>query len=196
MNQKFSLNTQEKNSCSVLWASLVNAQESVTRKEMEMQVFSGIARKMAGVAAALMIIAGAATVPASAKAYAYHGHWVTSAQLLDGEYVTKAQTEFNDGSILALVVTRNEVRIRLQDMSWNLSPGNEVRFRISVDGDGFKGVAEAVNRHEYEARDLTIDFLKQLVEGDQAIVEIDGTRWTTNLHGLKAALADALRRFG
>ena len=134
--------------------------------------------------------------PAQARAISSHGYWIATQQKLNGEWVTTAQTEYEDGAIAAVVLSREGVRFRFQDKkSWDLQQGRTVSIRIWIDGDGYKGTATAINDSEYESNDLSVEFLKALVEGKTARAEIDGSTWTLKLRGLRETLGDAYQRF-
>jgi hypothetical protein len=161
-----------------------------------MTEFSITRRSMTKLGLAVLTATICAGVPAHARAFASHGYWVASQQRLDGEWVTTAQAEFKDGAIAAIVLSSRGIRFRFQDKeNWDLLPGQKAVARIWVDGDGYKGTAEAVNRSEYQTGDLALEFLKTLIQGDVARVELDGTTWTLDLGGLKETLRDALRRY-
>jgi hypothetical protein len=149
-----------------------------------------------GVLAVFAATLFAGAVPAHAKAVGSHGYWIASQQKLNGEWVTTAQTEYGDGAIAALVIScRAGIKFRFQDKKgWDLRQGRSVPIRIYIDGDGYKGTAEAVNDSEYETRDLSVDFLKALIEGEIARAELDGSTWTLKLRGLKDTLRDAWQR--
>jgi hypothetical protein len=159
---------------------------------MDMSVVSKSILKLAGFGLAAAI---AFSVPASAKTVAEHGYWSTSEQVLDGSVATMARTEIDDGSIAAFILTRNEIRFRAQDDGWSLRAGQTTQIRITVDGEVYRGTATAVNDTEFETSDLSVEFLKKLINSREAVVEVGGDSWRLNLNGLAASLGDAITRY-
>lgn len=157
-----------------------------------MTVLSKAILKLAGIGLAAAIAFG---VPASAKTVATHGYWSTSEQMLDGSMATMARTEIDDGSIAAFILTDNEIRFRAQDEGWSLRAGQKTQILITIDGEVYRGTATAVNDTEFETSDLSLEFLKQLINGHEAIVEVAGDRWRLSLNGLAPSLNDAIRRY-
>ncbi len=149
-----------------------------------------------GVFAVLTATLCAGVAPAHARALASHGYWIASHQRLNGECVTTAQTEYKDGAIAAVVISRAGVQFRFQDKNgFNLERGQTASIRIWIDGDGYKGTATAINDSEYQTSDLSTEFLKELIAGNSARVELDGSKWTLKLRGLKESLGDAWRYY-
>ena len=88
------------------------------------------------------------------------------------------------------------VQFRFQDKNgFNLERGQTASIRIWIDGDGYKGTATAINDSEYQTSDLSTEFLKELIAGNSARVELDGSKWTLKLRGLKESLGDAWRYY-
>jgi hypothetical protein len=134
---------------------------------------------------------GCSSASAEVETISRCGYWDAFAGALDRSAVTGAATKLTDGSLASIIISQDNVSLRLSGRAWNLNAGDLARIRIVVGNESYRGKARAVNDSEFEVSELPKDFLQALIVGRTAIIEINDVRWLLNLKGLSSCLKDA-----
>ena len=121
--------------------------------------------------------------------------WEAFRGTLDGQTAAGVTTKMSDGSLVSVIVTSEDISLRLSGRHWDLETGDDARIRIVVDGNGFRGKAHAVNDQEFEVSNLPNDFLESLIDGREAYIEINGVRWRLDLNGLTRCLKSSVEPY-
>jgi hypothetical protein len=119
-----------------------------------------------------------------------HDYWEAVACVLDGDIVTGALTHL-DSSLAAILIKSDDVTLRLSG-HWDLDPGDLARIRIVVDDSVYRGRARAINDSEYEIQNLSLKFVKAMIDARTAVIHIGRARWTLTLYGVTASLKQAI----
>jgi hypothetical protein len=149
---------------------------------------------MARHAAAILLASaiGCSSALAEVETISKCSYWDAFAGALDGRIVTGAATTLTDGSLAAIVISQDNISLRLYGRAWGLDAGDLTRIRIVAGNTSYRGKARAINDSEFEVADLPKDFLQALIISRTAFIEINSVRWLLNLEGLSSCLKDAV----
>jgi hypothetical protein len=164
-----------------------------------MITFINLARRFAASLVAAQLAFGAVSTtalvsaaPANAAVFAQHGFWQGIAAS-DG---FGARTSVGDVGTAAFIVKGSRLSIVLVDDAWSLNVGVEVPVTVTIDGEVLSGTAVATDEHTVEMSDVRMSVLKQFVDDDMAVVNVNNDIvWTLNLYGFTAAMTDALNAY-
>jgi hypothetical protein len=137
--------------------------------------------------------AGAFTY-ANYHGYATHSYWQGFSVDVDGSPAVGVITRMEGGgSSIALLVRGRHVALVMDNDNWHLVSGAERRVEI-VFGNGrtFTGVGTATSQTEIVVGGDRDEFVRQLMASREVEIVVNGTRYTVDLTGFTASLADAL----
>ena len=116
----------------------------------------------------------------------------------DGETWRGATTKMRKGGTTVLVVDGDTVSLILTNPAWDLKVDRRPPASVKVDGESFVGNAVVTHRDIIEISNISMKVIKSLADGAEAVVDIDDGDivWTLDLHGLSAAMLEALKGYG
>jgi hypothetical protein len=150
---------------------------------------------IAGLALAL---SAAALTPANAFNYlnfqriAQHDYWASFSVKVDGAPGTGAVTTMKDGSSIAVLFVKKHAFFITDDDNWRLAPNTPISVHLVLDGVPFEASGLALSSKEVGVGAEDQSFIKRLTTANEAVVEVNGRRWTLHLKGLNASLSEAL----
>ena len=164
---------------------------------------SSIVRRLAVGLAAASLMLGTVSAPASAEAsgkttiLAVHGVWKSFSSRSNRKTLLGIMTKMNKGGTTAIVTDGDTVSLILTDPSWNLKVNRRVPVRVTVDGHTLTGTAVVTSSDMIEMEDLTSNAVKELADGDEAVIDVNegDIVWTLNLNGFTAAMGDIARLY-
>jgi hypothetical protein len=134
-------------------------------------------------------LAGHAPVNA-AEAIGQHGYWTAVSDTGTGEggdTVCGVRTQMTNGAELRLVRVGQEVHLIAYDPTWTMPADGETRVAITIDGEVYRGRAEAADANTLVVRNLTPDFLEEFMNGMKMEADFGGAHWTVSLIGSSRA---------
>jgi hypothetical protein len=126
--------------------------------------------------------------PADAAVLLQHGFWqgITAA----GGF--GAMTSLSDGGKAAFIAKGSTLSLVLVGDGWSLNVGAEMPVTVTIDGHVLSGTAVATDAHTIEVSDVRMSVLKEFVDDDMAVINVNNDIvWTLNLYGFSAAMTDA-----
>jgi hypothetical protein len=153
--------------------------------------------KSAAAGVALAISAATLTPAAAFEFSSYHrigvhDYWYSFSVKLDGAPATGAATDLGKDASAALLFTTQHAAMLLDNGQWGLQPNSKTHARVSLDGVAFDASAIILSRKQVLFGAEDPKFVRHLLNAREAVVEVNGDRWTLNLQGMREAVADAL----
>jgi len=136
-----------------------------------------------------------AAAPASVAVHAVHSAWQSFSLATNRGTLFGAMTKMSKGGTAAFLIEGDSISMVLTDPSWDFVTSREAPVRVRIDGGSFDGTAIINSGSLIEMRDITSKALKELYAGAEAVIDIDRGHivWLIDLHGLTAAMADAIQ---